>query len=198
MRVSIDDQILKNIADEIRAKNGEETLYSPGEMADKISELNVVPPSHTMLVKDMELNTDVSGLNFIVDTTGYTSQQLIDGITGGNPVVGFGTGDETSNYMVFISDDDYISLFSGFVDVYKPDGTSFGTIETNHIYVWYISLDIVGGEENYNGIYILEDLTTTTNYGSTTLPNNYLLVDLELNHYSNSVIWNCLKLSDEE
>jgi len=149
------------------------------------------------LVKDMAVDNDVSNKVLSIDMSGYTSTQLVDGITGGNALVAFSSQEEDSAYTLFASDGSYLSDYAqtASVAIYNPDGTAFGTVESSDIYVWYVVMTISGGVPTYTGVYVLDDLTTKTAYGTTTLPNNYLINEIESAHYPTSVIWNCIKLS---
>ena len=150
------------------------------------------------LLKDMEEQQDVSNMVFTMDTIGYTSEQLIDGI---NNVANLCTiSSDTNGYLIIISNGQQLSSYSSNLrtDIYKPDGTAFGNVSSSHIYLWYLKAHIVNGSPSFTGSYILNDLTLNTKYGDLELDDNMAISELNTSYYPSSVIWNCMKVLNIE
>ena len=71
MRVSINDQILKDIGDSIRYANGETTKYAPQNMASKIEDLKVTSQTKSISISDngTQTITPDSGYNYLESVT---------------------------------------------------------------------------------------------------------------------------------
>lgn len=158
-----------------------------------------------VLLKNLQVNDDISNMTFLVDTTGYTYQQLTNGISGigtgiTNGLASFGTQDELNGIMVMCTDGigiPYMLSAFGLTDIYKPDDTLFtNDLVNDHLYIWYILAlyNEAHPDAPILKCYVLNDLTSGTQYGEIELSDNYILLELETGHFSQSAIWNCMKL----
>ena len=168
-----------------------QTLDQYGTFVDSIA-------GEKTFVKDMQVGDDVSGRTFSLDTTGYTPQELTDGIqyTDTNGIFALGTQNEITVYSFEISGGIVLSRVSydSGVSVKKTSGEVLTNIEEQHIYLWYIKQVY----ETVSNIVVLADLTTNENYGGFVLPDEqYILINNYSTVLTNNVVWNCIKLIDQ-
>lgn len=147
------------------------------------------------LLKDMEEQQDVSNMVFTMDTIGYTSEQLIDGI--GNMEIGvFGSASE-GEWIILSNGQTLTTQFSSF-NIYTPDGTIFEDIDNSHMYLLYFKYHMVNQEPRFESIYILNDLTSNIKYGDLQFEDNTVLGLKNTENFQDSVIWNCMKVLNIE
>ena len=148
------------------------------------------------LVKNVSLGTDVSNAKFKVDTSGYTVQQLTDGIDvdAFESLCTFGPSEDYGQGIMVVGGS-MINFFATAygINILKADGTNFGTADDYHVYIICFDVNEFGA---FDGLYIIQDLTENINYGDLPLKDGYaVLENNSTTVFPNNVIWNCMKLT---
>lgn len=204
MRVSIDDQILKDIADEIRDKNGESTLYSPGEMPEKIHDLDTEPD-----LQEKEVEITSNRATTITPDTGYDGLSSVTVVTSVIPRMQNKTQSIVANGQTVIgADPGYTGLSTVELNVNVPSNvqTKTTTITTNGTttitpdtgYDGISSLDITTNVQPDMSVYYTSTISGASNAGEIGVLNTIISLPnftVQGTNFSR-VFYNCLNLEE--
>lgn len=146
--------------------------------------------SPIVLAKNVVPNTRFSKQSVSLNMTGYTIQELTNGITGSG--LFFVIRDDDSNALSFRAGEgsQIAAELSAFhVNLYKPDDTLYDDLDNTHIY-FYCRYQLLG---NVTKLYVIADLSTKEDYGSIQNPwDNVYVMNKNTNTFSSSAMWDCM------